>query len=79
MFSLIMKPWFHNNVLVGLNRHKAAAEFHKMFKYLELLTIRGRIRTTVLVDATKTPSDIYQVRLQPACSCVFIRLEIKMA
>lgn len=41
MFSLIMKPRFYNNFLVCLHRLKAAAEFHKMFKYLELLMIGG--------------------------------------
>lgn len=59
IFSLITKLWFHNDFLVDLNRPKAAAEFHKMFKYVEFLMIRGRNGTRTVGDS-KAPSDVYQ-------------------
>ncbi len=70
-FSLTTKPWHHNDFLVDLNRPRAAVEFHKMFKYPELLMISGRIRSAMVADA-ETSSDIYQVCMQPVCACVFI-------
>lgn len=59
-----MKPHFQNDFLVDLNRPKAAVEFHKMFKYLELLMIGGRIRTARVAGA-QTHSHMYQVCQRP--------------
>lgn len=59
IFSLITKLWFHNDFLVDLNRPKAAAEFHKMFKHVEFLMIRGRNGTRTVGDSN-TLSDVYQ-------------------
>ena len=64
-FLLSMKPYY--DFLVDLHRLRAAVEFHKMFKYPELLMISGRISTAMEVGA-KTPSVIHQV-----CVCnVFV-------
>lgn len=59
-----MKPRFQNDCFVDLNKPKAAVEFHKMFKYLELLMIGGRIRTARVAGA-QTPSDMDQVCRRP--------------
>ncbi len=72
-FFLSMNPGSHYDFLVDLNGPRAGVEFHKMFKYPELLMISGRIRTAMVVNA-KTPSDIYQVCAQRVCACVLIRV-----
>lgn len=71
-FFLSMKPRSHHHFLVDVNGPRAAVEFHKMFKYPELLMISGRIRTAMVVDA-KTPSDIYQMCVQRVCARVLTR------
>lgn len=64
---LLSMPWSYYDFLVDLSRLRAAVEFHKMFKYPELLMISGRISTAMEVGA-KTPSHIHQV-----CVCsVFV-------
>lgn len=72
-FFLSMKLWSHHYFLVDLNGPRAAVEFHKMFKYPELLMISGRIRTAMVVDV-KTPSDIYQVCVQRVCARLLKRV-----
>lgn len=67
-FLLSMKPWLHNDLLVDLNRPKATAAFHEIFKYPALLIASGG----TAIGGRKLPQTSIRCVCRlfaPVCSC----------